>query len=258
MQRALVAGMISALLLGWVGVYVVSRKMSFLGDGIAHASLAGVAIALLAGLSPLPVALAVGVLIALIIFVIEKKTNVSRDAAIGVLFTSGMALGVVLLHFFEGYQPELISFLFGSILSVQTIDLIVMAVVGAILLLLLIIFRRQLTFMTIDPEGGYLHGLSSWGYDLMLYIMTALSIILSIKLLGIILVSALLIIPSSISKLISRSFGAFLRNAVLLSVAIVLAGLFFSYLLDLPSGATIVLTGAALFVLFSGVYVLKK
>lgn len=258
MQRALIAGVISALLLGTVGVYVVSRQMSFMGDGIAHASLAGVALALLLGWAPLPLAMIVGVLIAIVIFFLEKKTNISSDAAIGMLFTSGLALGVILLRFFEGYQPELISFLFGNILSVQSLDIVVMATVGSILLILLFVFKRQLTFMTLDPEGGYLHGLSSWSYDLLLYIITALSIVLSIKLLGIVLVSALLIIPSSISKLVSRSFDAFLRNAVLLAVLIVILGLMLSYWLDLPSGATIVLTGTLLFVLFSIVYWWRK
>lgn len=257
MQRALIAGVISAVLVGWVGIYVVSRRMSFIGEGIANASLAGVALALLAGWAPLPVAILVGLLVAGVIFVIERKTVIAIDSAVGILCTSALALGVILLRFFRGYQPELVNFLFGNILSVKNSDLIVTEVFGVIVFLLLAFFTRQLTFMTIDPEGGYLHGLSRWGYDLLLYAMTAVTVVLSIKLLGVILVSALLVIPSSISKLLSSSFSAFRWNGIIFSVVIVVVGLCLSYWLDLPSGATIVLFGATLFVLGSVVHFLS-
>ncbi|OGH66215.1 MAG: hypothetical protein A3J66_04140 [Candidatus Magasanikbacteria bacterium RIFCSPHIGHO2_02_FULL_47_14] len=254
MQRALLAGIITAVLVGWVGVYVVSRRMSFIGEGIANASLTGVALALLAGWAPLPVAILVSLLTAAAIFIIERRTVIASDAAVGILCTSGLALGVILLRFFQGYQPELVSFLFGNILSIKISDLVVTEVFGVIVFLLLAFFTRQLTFMTIDPEGGYLHGLSRWGYDLLLYSVTAVTVVLSIKLLGVILVSALLVIPSSISKLFSSSFRSFRRNGILLSVVIVVFGLFLSYWLNLPSGATIVLFGATLFALASAAH----
>lgn len=247
MQRAFIAGLVSALLLGSLGVYVISREMSFAGDGIAHASLAGIALALLFGWAPIPIALIVGVIVAVSVYAIEKNTVVSRDAAIGILFTTGMSIGIVLLQFHDGFQPELISFLFGNILTVSTTDVLLIFAIGALILFLIHVYRSRLTFSTIDPEGAFLAGVHPNTMDLFLYIVLAISIILSIKVLGIILVSALLVIPSSISKLFARSFKEFRTYTWVLSVLIVVVGLMLSYILDLPSGATIVLFGALLF-----------
>lgn len=258
MQRAFLAGTIAAILLGWIGVYMVSRRMSFIGDGIAHASLAGVALALLVGWAPLPVAMLMGIAMAAIIFIVERKTNIAVDAAVGIFFTFGISLGVILLHFYEGFQPELVSFLFGNILSITTSDLWFMVVVGTIMVVVLVKLSRQLTLMTVDPEGGYLYGLSRWRYDFLLYIMTAISVIASIKLVGIILVSALLIIPSAIAKLFTTSFASFRLLAIFLAALIMIIGLSVSYLVDLPSGATIVIVGTIIFALSSVWYGIRK
>ena len=115
MQRAIIAGTIIALLLGWLGVFVVTRRMSFVGDGIAHASLAAISLALLLGWAPLVTALVFAIMLGTALFVLERKTTIGSDASIGILFTFGMALGVILLQYNQGYAPELISFLFGSI-----------------------------------------------------------------------------------------------------------------------------------------------
>ncbi|MFH2018879.1 MAG: metal ABC transporter permease, partial [bacterium] len=108
MVRALVSGIFVAVLLGWLGTFVVTRKMSLIGDGIAHASLAGIAMALLLGWAPIPVAVILSIFIASFIYLLEKKTKISSDMAIAVMFTTGMAIGIILLHFYQGYQPELV------------------------------------------------------------------------------------------------------------------------------------------------------
>ncbi len=249
MQRAFLAGNFIAILLGWLGIFVVAKKMSFLGDGIAHASLAGVALALLLGWTPTYVAMVAAITIASIIFFVERKTNISSDAAIGIFFTSGMALGVILLNFYSGYQPELVSYLFGNILAINTTDFVLTLIVGLTLLLFLYIFSRQLTFATVDPEGAYLHGQSNWFFDYSLYIAVTIAIVLSIKLLGIVLVSALLIIPSSISGLFAQSFKSYRFFSIITTLFLVNLGLIISYIFDLPSGATIVLLGATIFIL---------
>ncbi len=195
MQRAFAAGGITALLLGALGVYIVSRRMSFLGDGLAHASLAGVALAILFGWAPLPVTLVFSILLAFVLYFFEEKAQIASDMAIGIIFTTGMAIGVILLHFYPGYQPELVSYLFGNILAVTNTDLAIIAGVGAVVLASLFFFSKRLTFVTFDPEGAYLAGLRSSLYVLLLYVFTAVAIVLSIRLLGIVLVSALLILP---------------------------------------------------------------
>ncbi|MFH1632008.1 MAG: metal ABC transporter permease, partial [bacterium] len=127
MQRALIAGAILGVLLASLGVLATLRKMAFFGEGVAHASLAGIAIAVLAGFTPLPFAIAWAVLIAVIIYTLERATKLPSDTLIGILFTASMALGVILIGQTQGYQPELLSFLFGSILTIKSIDLIIIA-----------------------------------------------------------------------------------------------------------------------------------
>jgi len=251
MLRAFFAGTAVAIILGWLGTFVVTRKISFIGDGLAHASLAGIALAILAGLAPLPTALIIAVLIAIIIYFLEKKANISGDMAIALMFTTGLAIGIILLHYYQGYQPELISYLFGNILSISVYDLKFILVASLIIIITLSLFYRQILFVTFDPIGAHLSGLKPWFYDLLLYVMTAVAIILSIKLVGIILVSALLVTPSAISRLFANSYKHFTIGAILLAVIIVFVGLVASYYLDWPSGATIILVGTLFFVLAS-------
>ena len=234
MQRAFLAGGICAILLGCLGVYVVSRKMSFIGDGLAHASLAGVALALLVGWAPVPVAMVVSVILAVLIFVMERKVGLSSDMAIGIVFTSGMAMGVVLMHFYTGFQPELIGFLFGNILAVSTSDVIFTAVVGSLILMILVACSRKLALVTLDPEGAWLSGIHPDRYILLLYICLALTIVVSIQLVGIILVSALLIMPAAISKRYATSFVRFQMYALIAALAIVIFGLIAGALLITP------------------------
>lgn len=251
MQRALLSGVIISLVLGWLGTFIVSRKMSFIGDGIAHASLGGIALALLLGWAPLPTALVLGVILAFVLFFLERKTNVSQDMAIGLMFTTSMAVGIILMHFHNGYQPELVSYLFGNILAINTADVWIIGAIGLGVLILLSIFNRQLTFITFDKDGAYLSGISPARYDLALYIIAALAIIASVKLVGIILVSALIITPSATAKIIAPSFFLFQKIAIGCAFIMTMAGLILSYYLDLPSGALIILTGSAMFILTS-------
>lgn len=248
MIRAIIAGTFVSVLLAWLGVFVVSRRMSLIGDGIAHASLAGIALALLAGWAPMPTAIVLAIIIAIVIFWLEKKTNISNDMAIAIILTTGMAIGVVLLHFYQGYQPELISYLFGNILTINMPDLWTIIISTVIILAIVALKYRQLLFTTFDPTGAYLAGINPGRYDLMLYIVTAIAIILSIKIVGIVLVSALLVTPSAFSRLFAKSFKNFLTITISSSTLIVLIGLIASFYLDLPSGATIILTSTTVFI----------
>ena len=195
MQRALLGGAVVSLILGWLGVFITSRNMSFIGAGIAHASLGSIALAIVLGWTPLPVALILSVFLAVALYWLDQKTNVSRDTAIGIIFAAGMALGILLLQYHEGYVPELVGFLFGNILAVKTLDLWLVVAVGGAVLFLLSWFWRQLTFTTVDAEGAQLAGVNRSAIDLLMYVLTAVSVVLSIKLVGIVLVSALLVLP---------------------------------------------------------------
>jgi len=241
MQRAFIAGVSSGFVLGWLGAFLTTKKMSFLGDGIAHASLVGVAIALFFGWPILPVSLIIAFIIAILIYLLESNAKLSSDSAIGIIFTTSMALGVIILSLYQGYQPELISYLFGNILIISKVDLVIILITNLIVIFILSFFFRKMVFTIFDKDGAYLSGIDTWKYDLMLYIISSLVIVLCIKLIGIILVSALMIIPSAIAKLFSNSFKTFTIFSSLLAAVLVFFGLILSYYLDLPSGATIIL-----------------
>lgn len=252
MQRAIIAGVVLAALLAWLGVFVVMRKMSFFSDGIAHASLAGIAIGIVASVHPLTTAIMFSIIFALIIYTLEKKTTLSSDAIIGMLFTSGMALGVVLISLKSGYQPDLVSFLFGNILAIRSSDLLIICILSVLIILFLIFNYRNITLMALDMDTAYLAGVRVNLLQITFYIILAVSVVLGLKILGIILVSALLIIPPSIAKLLARSFKGLIACSVLFSEFIVLLGITLSYYLDSPTGPVIVLVGTgAFFAVFS-------
>lgn len=249
MQRALIAGFVIAAVLAFLGIFIILRKMAFFGDGIAHASLAGIAIGILASVNPVLTAIIFSVVFALLIYFFEKRTKLSSDVVIGILFTASMALGVILINLKQGYQPELISFLFGNILAIKTSELILMIVLSVLIFAFLIAFHKKITLLTLDRESAYLSGIKVNMLEILFYIILAVSVVLGVKLLGIILVSSLLVLPASIAKLISKSFRELNILNIVFAEVIVLAGLILSYYLDWPSGATIIVFGTLIFIL---------
>lgn len=258
MRRALIAGVVLGFTLAFLGVFATLKKMSFFGDGLAHASLAGIALGILAGVNPLWLALLVSTIGAVAIYFFERKTNISSDAIVGLIFTGGMALGVILMSLKPGFQPELVSFLFGNILSIGTADLVFITLLSLIIILFLIVFYKPLTLLVLDRESASLLKKHTDLLEFLFYVFLAVAIVLGVKMLGIVLVSALLIIPTSIAKLFSKSFKKLITNSVLISELIVVLGLVISYYLDLPTGAVIILVGLfTFFVIATGVR-LKK
>ncbi|MFA6071767.1 MAG: metal ABC transporter permease [Janthinobacterium sp.] len=250
-QRAFVAGIVLALLFAILGTYVILRQMAFWGDGIAHASLAGIALALYTGFNPLLVAVIVSIIFAILIFILERKTNLSNDALIGVLFTSFMALGVVILSLNKGYQPELLSFLFGNILAIGTFDLFIIISLGALIIIFLLIFQKQLSLLLFDRTSAYLAGIKTGRLELVYYIVLAVSVVLGVKMLGVVLVSALLILPASIAKLLAASFSSLRNISIFVAEFIVIVGMIVSLYFNLPTGPSIILTGSIIFVLIN-------
>ncbi|MBI5370221.1 metal ABC transporter permease [Candidatus Uhrbacteria bacterium] len=258
MQRATLAGLFLGVLLASLGVFVTLRNMAFFGEGIAHGSLAGIALAVFAGLSPLPVAMGWAVILALLIFFLERRTRLSADSVLGILFTSSMALGVVIMNMTHGYQPELISFLFGSILSVSYFDLFIIIGCSLVILTWLFFSHRQLTLLSLSEEQATVAGVPVALQTVLFYIALALATVLGVKILGIILISALLIIPAATSRIFAENFRSHMIWSVVFSELIIFFGLAFSFYLNTPSGATIVLLGAIIFFLVAGKKLLQR
>lgn len=251
MQRAVIAGIFLGAILASLGIFVTLRRMAFFGEGIAHASLAGIAIGIFSGLSPLPVALGFSLMIAIGIFFLERHTNISTDAAIGIFFTFAMALGVVIMNVIPGYQPELVSFLFGSILAISTPDLWLIGTCSLAILTWLFFSRKQLTFLSLSEEQATVAGVPVRIQTALFYGALAIATVLGVKMLGIILISSLLILPPSLSQLFARSSFSHVVISIAIAQAIIFFGLAVSYVLDLPSGATIVLLGTTIFFLLN-------
>ena len=247
MQRAFIAGLALAPLLAVLGSFATLRKMSFFADGIAHASLLGVAIAIAVGATPFYGALVIGVLLGILIYALERHAKLASDSVIGIVFTTGIALGVIVISQEPGYQPDLLSFLFGNVLSVSWGDVwLIVGLSSAILALVAGLFR-QITFVSFSPELAWVSGVQAQRIDLLFYIMLSVAIVLGVKLLGVILVSALLITPAVTAKLIANSFSSYVGWAIIFGTAAFVTGLTSSYHLDYPSGASIVVSSTLLF-----------
>jgi len=250
MQRAILGGLIVASMCAVTGVFVTLRKESFISEAIAHASLAGVAIAFLIAAQPLWIAVIVGVLTSLGITFVQKRSNISADAVIGIFLTVVFAFGVLILNLLPGYRPELTSYLFGSILSVTQNDIWTSIVFLVPVLGIVAVLYRPMLFAAFDPEYAQVRGIKVGLFDYLTRIMAAIVVVLSIKLVGIVLVTALIVIPASCAKLFAAKFSQMIPLSLLFAIISIIVGLFASYFLNVPSGSTIVLTAGALFAVF--------
>jgi len=248
MQRAFIAGIVLAPLLAVLGSFVTLRKMSFFADGIAHASLLGVALSILVGVAPFGGALIIGVVFGVLIFFLERYTSIASDAVIGIMFTTGLALGIILISLQPGYQPDLISFLFGNILAITWSNVWIIAILSVGILSTVIFMFKKLTLTSLSEELAWTSGISTKYVNLLFYILLSVAVVLGVRLLGIILVSALLITPPVTAKLVTGSFRSYVMSSVVFSLIAFVGGLFASYYLDLPSGASIVMSATIIFI----------
>lgn len=248
MQRALISGMLVAALVSVLGVFATLRRMAFFGDGIAHASLTGIAIAILVGAAPLPVALIWAVIIATILYRAERSTRLPSDTVLGILFTASMALGVVIMSFTRGYQPELLTYLFGSILAIQTSEVWLTAALAAIVLTWVVVCFRPLSYLSLAQESAEVAGVHVRTHLYVLYIALACATVIAAKTLGIALVSALIVLPAATGRQIASTFKGTVIAAIVSAEFSIIAGLIASYFFDIPSGASIVLAGTILFI----------
>ena len=247
-QRALLAGVLVALASSALGGFVVQRRLSFLGDGLAHAAFAGVALGLFLRAEPLAFALPVTVLVALGITSRKEKTGLSEDTAIGILFAFSVALGAVFLSRARGYVADPFGYLFGSLLAVAPEDLWAALALLLFGLLLLPLFGAW-AYATFDRELALADRLPVPFHDYLLSTYVAVSLVVAVKVVGALLVAAFLVIPAAAARLLSPTFAQMLLWSLALGVLAVGVGLFLSFALDLPSGATVVLVQTGLFLL---------
>ncbi len=248
MVRALVVGTLLSALSGYYGVFVVQRKMSFLGAGLGHAAFGGIALGLFLGVQPLWVALPFTVLVAIGISWIRRQTLLSSDTVIGIFFSVSVALGILLLSLKSGRSVDAFSYLFGSILAIDTLDIAATITLSAIAIASSLSLWGPWAYATFDPEAAKLEGIHTGRHDMMLTSLIALTIVVAIKVVGVLLVAAWIVVPAATARLISTSFRGMTLVSMGVSILATLVGLMGSWMLDLPSGALIVLVQILIFV----------
>jgi zinc transport system permease protein len=246
MRNALFAGLLASVLCGVIGAFVVVKRLVFVSGGISHAAFGGIGIGHFMGISPALGALGAAGLCALVLGALGSERFRGHDALIGVLWSAGMALGIVFLQLTPGYTPDLMGYLFGDILSVSARDLQIAAVLDVIVLGAIALFFKELVAVSFDEPFADVQGAPVRAIFTGLMLLIGVSIVLLIQVVGIILVIALLSIPPLVALRLTRSFQGMLAVSVATGVAMTLLGLAASYRYDLPSGPAIILLGTLL------------
>jgi ABC-type Mn2+/Zn2+ transport system permease subunit len=247
--RALVASAIVGAVCAIVGTYVVLRGIAFIGDAISHAAFPGIVAAYLlqgpfylgAGVAAVATALAIGF--------VSRRARIRTDTAIGVLFAGTFALGVFMFSRIESYVGDLFGFLFGNVLAISAEDLAGLAALSAVVVLAVLVLWKELLYATFDPLGAGASGYRVESLEYIFLALVALTIVVSLQAVGIILVVAMLVTPAATAQLVTVRFGRMMALAITVGVASAILGLYLSYWLDAASGATIVLTQTAIFLL---------
>ncbi|MGI8625661.1 MAG: metal ABC transporter permease [Geodermatophilaceae bacterium] len=252
MRRALIAAVLVGLTAPTVGVYLVQRRLALIGDGLGHVALAGVAIGVLTSAAPVLTALAVAVVGALAIELIRARGRTSGDIALAILFYGGIAGGVVIISQAPGGTPgNLNAYLFGAITTTTTQDLVVFGVLCAVVLAVTLGLAKYLFAVSNDEEYALASGLPVLRLNLLLAVVTAMTVVVSMRVIGLLLISALMILPIASAQLLARSFRRTVLLGVVIGVGVSVLGVALSYYSDTPSGGTIVLLAIAVFVVFS-------
>lgn len=249
LPKALIISVISALLCAVVGVHVVLRGMAFIGDAVAHAVFPGLAVAFVMGGSLLLGGAVGGIAIAIAVALFSQNRRIKEDTLIGIFFAAAFAAGLVIISRSNGYSASLTSFLFGSITGVSTDDIYIAAIVAIVVLTVLWVINKELVTVSLDRETAKAMGLPVMALDLILYIAVAAAVVISVRTVGNILVLALLVTPPATARLLTDKLGTMVALAGLFGMVGSFTGIYLSWALDVPTGATIVLTVSAFFLL---------
>ena len=254
MQNAFLGGILVSIICGFVGSLIVINKMSFIAGGVAHGAYGGIGLAFFLGISPIFGASAFSLFLALLVAFITQKNKERFDSVIGAIWAFGMAVGIILIDLSPGYNTELMSYLFGSILAVDKATLIFIGVCDLIFVTLILIFYRQFLSVSFDMEFAKLRGVKTELMYYLLVAMMAFSVVATIQVVGLILVIALITIPPFIAEKISKNLLCMMINATFISMFFCIFGLILSYKFNLTSGASIILVASITFFMIAFIF----
>ncbi|MBK6963514.1 MAG: metal ABC transporter permease [Bacteroidales bacterium] len=245
--NSLLAALLASITCGIAGTYIVARRMVFISGGITHASFGGIGIAWFLGMNPVAGAAVFSILSAIGIEFVSSRSKIREDSAIGILWSLGMALGIIFIFITPGYAPNLMSYLFGSILTVGSTDLWLMAALALFLAVFFAGFYHLILFIAFDEEYARAHKAPVQLFKYLLISLVALTIVLNIRVVGIILVISFLTIPQSTANLFTNNFRSIIFLSILIGIIGSISGLLVSYFWNIPSGATIIFAFVLIF-----------
>ncbi|WP_165021311.1 metal ABC transporter permease [Dysgonomonas sp. ZJ279] len=252
-QNALLGSLLASIACGIIGTYVVVRRLVFVSGGITHASMGGLGIGFFFGWNPILSALIFSILSAFGMEWLSSRQGVREDSAIGTFWSLGMAIGIIFIYLKPGFAPNLSDYLFGNILTITSLDIIYLAILSVILLVVFALFRREIMYAAFDPDFAKTRNLpvNTIKYIMMMFI--AVTIVLSIRLVGIVLLISILTVPQMTANLFTSNFGKIVLLSVLIGFVGCILGLFLSVVLDVPSGVFIIFVQIIIFLLLRGV-----
>ena len=250
-RNAIMAGILASISCGIIGVYVVVKRIVFISGGIAHASFGGIGLGYYLGINPILGVLPFSIASALSMGWVSKRSRLPEDTAIGILWAMGMSIGIILVSLTPGYAPDLMTYLFGNILTVPFSDIVLMLVLDAIIILVVYSFYKEFLALCFDEEFATVRGVHAERFYLVLLCLIALTIVVLIRVVGVILVIALLTIPAAMSRQFTSNLKKMMMLSIMFGAVFSSGGIWLSYMFDVPSGATIVLVMSVVYLLYS-------
>jgi len=250
---ALIGGVLAAVVSSWIGLFLILRKESMLVDGVAHTAFGGVALGLFLGIDPILGALAVSTVAVYAITYMRRKGMAQSDSAIAVMLSLGFSMGIIIISMANGFNVELFSYLFGSILTLDTNDVLVLVVLVLGIIGFMVFFYKEMLAVTFDEDGAKLQGIPVQGLTMAFNLLVAVTIALSIQVIGIILVVALMVLPGLTALQLHRSFKSTLIASTIFGIFAAIIGIILSALFNVATSGVIVFTAAGVF-LFVAVY----
>ncbi len=256
--RALIVGTVVSICAALLGSGLVLKRFSMIGDGLSHVSFGAMAVAVVFGGSPLYVAIPIVILFSILLLNISDSSNIKGDAALGLISTSSMAVGVTVMAISTGMNTDVCNYMFGSILAMRKDDLVISVILGAVIIIVYLLFYNKLFSVTFDEEYAKVSGIKVRSYKFLLAILTAITIVLGMRMMGAMLISSLIIFPALSSMRYFGNYKHVIISSVIISVICFLIGITVSYEYDLPTGSAIVLTNLVVFMVFSILGYIKR
>ena len=258
MIKALITGIFIAISCSLLGVFLVLKNMSLIGDGLAHVSFAAIAIGLLVSDKPIIISIPIVIVASFLVLLLKEKAKIDADATIGLLSSFSIAVGVIIASVAKGFNIDLFSYLFGSILFISPSEMILSGLLAIILIVLVLLFYNDLFSITFDENFAKISGIKVRRINYLLSVLISVTIVLGIRIVGTMLISSLIVFPSVSALQISKGFKRTLLFSVLFSMIAVVLGIIFSYILNVPTGALIVVVNAIIFLITLIIRVIKR